>query len=179
MSVTRQEFRDAMARLGAAVTIVTTDGPAGLGGMTVSAVCSVTDDPPMLLVCLNRGSTQNRLFKDNGVLCVNSLAPGQEGLSARFAGRSADTDMAERFSHASWGLLATGAPALDGCTVSFDCRIVDVVERGTHSVIFAEVEAVRQGAASRGLIWFSRDYHPIGEDRAAMHGDHADVAKAP
>lgn len=162
MPVNRQEYRDAMARLGAAVNIVTTDGPAGLGGMTVSAVCSVTDDPPTLLVCLNRGSRQNRLFKDNGVLCVNSLAPGQEGLSARFAGRSAEADMAERFSHATWGLLATGAPALDGATVSFDCRIVEVVEHGTHSVLFAEVEAVRHGAASRALIWFSRDYHPVG-----------------
>ena len=162
MNVSRQEFRDAMARLGAAVNIVTTDGPAGLGGMTVSAVCSVTDDPPTLLVCLNRGSPQNRLFKDNGVLCVNTLAAGQEDLSSRFAGRSADADMAERFSHGSWGLLATGAPVLDGATVSFDCRVVDVVERGTHSVLFAEVAAVRQGAALRGLIWFSRDYHPIG-----------------
>lgn len=164
MTVTRQEFRDAMSRLGAAVNIVTTDGPAGLGGMTVSAVCSVTDDPPTLLVCLNRGSPQNRLFKDNGVLCVNCLAAGQEELSARFAGRSAGADMAERFSHATWGLLATGAPALDGCSVSFDCRIAEVVERGTHSVVFAEVEAVRQGAASRGLIWFSRDYHRIGAE---------------
>ncbi|MBP0466510.1 flavin reductase [Roseomonas sp. PWR1] len=161
-AVTRQEFRDAMARLGAAVNIVTTDGPAGLGGLTVSAVCSVTDDPPTLLVCLNRGSPQNRLFKDNGVLCVNSLAPGQEALSTRFAGRSAEADMVERFSHAHWGLLSTGSPVLDGATVSFDCRIAEVIERGTHSVVFAEVEAVRQGAASRGLIWFSRDYHPIG-----------------
>jgi flavin reductase len=162
MSVSRQEFRDAMARLGAAVNIVTTDGPAGLGGLTVSAVCSVTDDPPTLLVCLNRGSPQNRLFKDNGVLCVNCLAAGQEGLSVLFAGRSADADMAERFSHATWGLLATGAPVLDGGAVSFDCRIGDVVERGTHSVLFCEVEAVRQGAATRGLIWFSRDYHGVG-----------------
>ncbi|WP_198371426.1 flavin reductase [Roseomonas rosulenta] len=162
MTVTRQDFRDAMARLGAAVNIVTTDGPAGLGGLTVSAVCSVTDDPPTLLVCLNRGSPQNRLFKDNGVLCVNTLAPGQEDLSGRFAGRSAEADMAERFSHATWGILETGAPTLDGATVAFDCRIVEVVERGTHSVLFCEVEAVRQGAASRGLIWFSRDYHSIG-----------------
>lgn len=164
MTVSRQEFRDAMARLGAAVNIVTTDGPAGLGGMTVSAVCSVTDDPPTLLVCLNRGSPQNRLFKDNGVLCVNTLAPGQEELSAIFAGRSAGADMTERFAHGSWGLLATGAPTLDGATVAFDCRIAEVVERGTHSVLFAEVEAVRQGAASRGLIWFSRDYHRIGAE---------------
>jgi len=162
MTVTRQYFRDAMARLAAAVNIVTTDGPAGLGGLTVSAVCSVTDDPPTLLVCLNRGSPQNRLFKDNGVLCVNTLAPGQEALSARFAGRSAEADMVERFSHASWGIIETGAPSLDGATVAVASLIGEVVERGTHSVLFCEVEAVRQGAASRGLIWFSRDYHPIG-----------------
>lgn len=150
MTVTKQEFRDAMARLGAAVNIVTTDGPAGLGGLTVSAVCSVSDDPPTLLVCLNRGSPQNRLFKDNGVLCVNTLAPGQEALSGRFAGRSAEADMAERFSHATWGIMETGAPSLDGATVAFDCRIAEVVERGTHSVLLCEVQAVREGRRCAG-----------------------------
>ena len=55
MTVTRQDFRDAMARLGAAVNIITTGGPAGRGGFTASAVCSVTDEPPTLLVCMNRG----------------------------------------------------------------------------------------------------------------------------
>jgi len=54
MTVSREQFRDAMARLGAAVNIVTTDGTAGRAGFTASAVCSVTDDPPTLLVCLNR-----------------------------------------------------------------------------------------------------------------------------
>ena len=57
MTVTRQDFRDAMARLGAAVNIITTGGPAGRGGFTASAVCSVTDDPPTLLVCMNRNAT--------------------------------------------------------------------------------------------------------------------------
>jgi len=136
MTVSRQEFRDAMARLGAAVNIVTTDGPAGLSGMTVSAVCSVTDDPPMLLVCLNRGSPQNRLFKDNGVLCVNSLASGQEELSVRFAGRSASRHArtlqpcdlgAARHRRAGAGWLRR--------LLRLPHRRRD--ERGTHSVLFA------------------------------------------
>ena len=54
--VHRQAYREAMARFGAAVSVVTTDGPAGRYGFTASAVCSVTDDPPTLLVCMNRGS---------------------------------------------------------------------------------------------------------------------------
>ncbi len=62
MPVTRDEFRDAMARLGAAVNVVTSAGPAGRGGFTASAVCSVTDDPPSLLVCLNRSSSGNSLL---------------------------------------------------------------------------------------------------------------------
>jgi flavin reductase len=107
------------------------------------------------------------------VLCVNSLAPGQEELSGRFAGRSAEADMTERFSHASWGLLETGSPVLDGAAVSFDCRIAEVVERGTHSVIFAEVVAVRQGCSvarpdlvqprlSRDRRWVSGTAPPFG-----------------
>ena len=69
-----------MARLGAAVHVVTTAGPAGRHGFTASAVTSVTDDPPTLLVCQNRASDANPAFKANGVLCVNTLAAAQEHL---------------------------------------------------------------------------------------------------
>ena len=162
MPVDSAEFRDAMARLGAAVNVVTTDGMAGRGGFTASAVCSVTDDPPTLLVCLKRSSRANALCKANGVLCVNTLGAGQRALSDAFAGRG-DLDMPARFGLGSWGSLATGAPVLDDAVVSFDCRIVDVVEKSTHSVIFAEIEAIRAGRDGAALIWFARDYHPIGE----------------
>ena len=164
MSVTRQEFRDAMARLGAAVNVVTTAGPGGRGGLTASAVCSVTDHPPTLLVCMNRASALNPVFKANGVLCVNTLAAGHRALSEVFAGITA-ASMEQRFSAAAWAELVTGAPVLRGALVSFDCRIADIVEKGTHSVLFAEVAAIRQGppGSDSGLIYFGRDYHEIGE----------------
>lgn len=162
MTVSSQEFRDAMARLGAAVNVVTTDGAAGRAGLTASAVCSVTDDPPTLLVCLNRKSSGNALFKANGVLCVNTLASGCGALSDAFAGKGGlDTD--GRFAMATWSRLVTGAPVLDdNAVVAFDCRIAEVVEKGTHSVLFAEIEAIRQGSPGGALIWYGRGYHPVG-----------------
>lgn len=163
MPVTTPEFRDAMARLGAAVNIVTTDGPAGRAGLTVSAVCSVTDDPPTLLVCLNRASRANAIFKANGVLCVNTLAADSRDLSDAFAGRGRLPSEA-RFALGAWDRLETGAPVLaDHAVVVFDCRIADVVEKGTHSVLFAEIAAIRQGGPGGALIYYGRGYHPVGE----------------
>ena len=158
--VDRKEYRDAMTRLGAAVNVVTTDGPAGRTGFTASAVCSVTDDPPTLLVCMNRGSEHNIFFKDNGVLCVNTLTAAQQELSPVFGGQT-DVDVDGRFAGATWGALATGSPVLHGAAAAFDCRIVQVTEVGTHSVFFCEVDAIEAGPAIEGLIYFGRAYHRV------------------
>ena len=160
MLVDQAAYRDAMARLGAAVSVITTDGPAGRGGFTASAVCSVTDDPPTLLVCMNRGSSLNEAFKANQVLCVNTLTAKQEALSPLFAGQ-VEASMDERFGAAAWTVLATGSPVLAGAVVSFDCRIAQVTEVGTHSVFFCAVEAIQSGAAREGLIYFGRSYHRV------------------
>jgi flavin reductase len=95
----KQTFRDAMACVGAAVNIITTDGPAGMAGFTASAVCSVTDSPPTLLVCLNRGASVWPTFSENRTLCVNTLSAGQEPLSNLFGGK---TPMEDRFAAARW-----------------------------------------------------------------------------
>jgi flavin reductase len=164
MSVTRQEFRDAMARLGAAVNVITTAGPAGRAGFTASAVCSVTDDPPTLLVCMNRNSSSAPALKANGVLCVNTLAANQREVSVVFSGVT-KCSLEERFAVGTWSELVTGALVLEGAVVSFDCRVADMVEKGTHTVIFADVLAIRHGSRrGAGLIYFGRDYHPVGAE---------------
>jgi flavin reductase len=102
------------------------------------------------------------MAKENGVLCVNTLRAGQQELAAVFAGAT-KCSMEERFLAGSWGALATGAPVLADAVVSFDCRIADMVEKGTHSVLFAEIQAIREGApGERALIYFARDYHGVG-----------------
>lgn len=161
MEPSRQEFRDAMARLGAAVTIVTTDGPAGRVGITASAVCSVTDTPPTLLVCMNRNSSLSPAVQANGVLCVNVLAGDAQALSNLFAGFTG-ADQVTRFDEGHWASLTTGAPVLEEAVAALDCRVEEMVEKGTHSVVFAHVEAIRLGPQRPALIWFSRNYHPVG-----------------
>jgi flavin reductase len=153
-----------MSRLGAAVNIITTTGLEGDGGFTASAVCSVTDDPPTLLVCMNRNARLNQVFKENGILCVNVLAPEHEELSPVFASVG-EIPMADRFAMAAWRRLATGAPALETAAASFDCTIDQITEVGTHSVFFCGVKAIRLGTAS-GLIYHGRAYHRIDPQAA-------------
>ena len=160
MAVEKQAYREAMARLGAAVNVITTDGPGGRAGFTASAVCSVTDTPPTLLVCANRTNDSYAAFKANGVLCVNTLTHSQQELSAIFAGMT-EHAMAARFEAAVWHTLATGAPILHEDAVSFDCRITQTVEVGTHDVFFCAVEAVLLGAVHEGLIYYGRGYHRV------------------
>jgi flavin reductase len=160
MALDRYLYREAMARVGAAVHVITTDGPAGRYGFTASAVCSVTDEPPTLLVCQNRASDSNAAFKQNGVLCANTLAAAQEGLSPVFGGLT-ERDMDARFAAGTWSTLATGAPVLQQSLAAFDCRIARVIEVGTHSVLFCEVVALATSDGHDGLIYFGRRYHPV------------------
>src|SRR5438270_3584260 len=81
-------FREAMSRLGAAVHVVTTAGPGGRAGFTATAVCSVSDAPPTLLVCLNRKSQGGPTLRENMVFCVNTLGADCEALADVFAGRT-------------------------------------------------------------------------------------------
>ncbi|MDR3536728.1 MAG: flavin reductase, partial [Acetobacteraceae bacterium] len=125
-----------------------------------SAVTSVTDTPPTLLVCANRKNDSYAAMKENGVLCVNTLTPAQEALSPLFAGMT-NHKVDERFDSHIWHTLATGAPVLDQAVVVFDCRITQIVEVGTHDVFFCSVEAVRTGDAHEGLIYYGRGYHRV------------------
>ncbi|NHO31750.1 flavin reductase [Acetobacter fallax] len=147
-----------MARLGAAVTIVTTGSLDEPTGFTASAVCSVTDTPPTILVCLNRSARVRPAFTENAALCVNVLSGAQRALSDRFAGAF---DMSERFDVGHWTTLETGAPVLEEAIVALDCRISKIVEVGTHSVIFGTVEALRLGGTVGGLVYFNRAYHHL------------------
>src|SRR5271154_3277575 len=111
-------FREAMSRLGAAVHIVTTAGGAGKSGFTATAVCSVSDQPAMLLVCLNRRSNSAPVLSQNGVFCVNTLGAAEKNLANMFAGRSG-VHLEDRFGVGEWTTLKTGSPVLATAVVAF------------------------------------------------------------
>ena len=159
-SVEQKAFREAMSRLGAAVHVITTDGPSGKTGFTATAVCSVSDAPPMLLVCLNRGATSMPILRGNGVFCVNTLRAGEETIANAFARRTADTAQ-ERFTVGEWTKLSTGSPVLASAVVAFDCHIVEVKSVATHNVFIAAIEAVRLGDPGPALVYHERAYKRV------------------
>jgi len=159
-SVDQVVFREAMARLGAAVHVVTTAGAAGLSGFTATAVCSVSDIPAMLLVCLNRRSNSAPVLAQNGVFCVNTLPASEEKLADLFAGRSG-VHLQERFAQGEWLTLKTGAPVLATAVVAFDCRTIEIKVMASHNVVFGAVEAVRLGPAGPALVYHDRAYKPV------------------
>lgn len=155
LEMDQQSFRNGMSNLGAAVNVITTQGIAGQAGFTASAVCSVTDSPPTLLVCLNRSASVFETFKANRVLCVNTLATHQTTLSNVFGGK---TPMNERFAQATWSTLATQAPVLEDALVAFDCEVVQSMSVGSHDVLICEVKAMKQNQGLNALMYFNRAY---------------------
>lgn len=154
--VSRTEFRDAMARVTSPVSVVTTDGEAGRGGFTATAMCSVTDEPPTVLVCMNARSAQTELFQRNGRYCVNVLPTEHKELAALFAGAS--QNMEERYAQAEWDKLKSGLPVLRGAIVAFDCEIVDIHRVGTHNIMIGAVRDIRHRTDGSALLYYDRSY---------------------
>lgn len=164
----RTEFRNAMARVCAPVNVITTNGAAGRGGFTATAMCSVTDEPPTLLVCMNSRSAQTNLFIENGRFCVNVLTQEHKALAASFAGQQADMDA--RYGEAEWLNLPSGNQALADAIVSFDCRLSEARLVGTHNILIGEVMDIRSRRDGHALLYFDRNYVHVPTQAGSFGG---------
>lgn len=153
-------FRQAMRRVAAAVHIVTTGGPAGRGGITATAVASITLEPPMMLFCINKTSPSAARMIANGNFCINTLTAKDQPLADVFAGRTG-CDLEARFAGGTWTKLATGAPVLGSALASFDCRFLEAKEVSTHLIMIGKVEAVAIAPAGEPLLYAQRDYRAL------------------
>lgn len=158
------DFRNAMSLLTSAVNVVTTVGETGRYGFTASAVCSVTDCPPTLLVCMNRTSYSHAHFVQNRILAVNVLGAHHEANSNVFSSKMTSE---ERFKQGTWATLKTSAPVLADSLVSFDCQIEQIQEVGTHDIFICKIVAIQNTQQDQGLIYFKRAYHPVGKTTIA------------
>jgi flavin reductase (NADH) len=149
-----------MSLLSAAVNVITTDGPHGRYGMTASAVCSVTDTPPTLLICVNQKSLTHQALISNGKACVNVLPADHEELARRFAGMGG-VNLHDRFSGQTWQEGPGGQPMLEDALASLEGVVRERKEVGSHSVIFLEVHAVRQRSDGDALTYFGRSFHRL------------------
>jgi|SRR5450830_19203 len=165
----RSDFRNAMARLGAAVNIITSNGPAGRCGITATAVCSISDAPPTMLVCLNRSSAMNQVFKDNGMICINVLAAEQEARARDFAGMTG-VAMEDRFADPSWQEGHLQLPVLSQALANLQGRLIRTEEVGSHSILIVAIEKIDLPAQGRdSLIYFDRLFHRIPHQKVELN----------
>jgi flavin reductase (DIM6/NTAB) family NADH-FMN oxidoreductase RutF len=157
MTVTPQAFIRAMRQLAAGVTLITTAHDGRRAGLTATAVCSVSAEPPQLLACINRQAETHRMIARAGAFAVNVLASGQHRLAEIFAG-GGGVYGEHRFAEADWTTLTTGAPVLRPCRASFDCHVVEHVPASSHSIFIGRVVAVELHPDLDPLVYVEGDY---------------------
>lgn len=154
----KDEFLSAMSRQVSTVTVVTTDGPAGARGATVSAMTSVSADgeKPTLLICLHHDTKAASAILENGCYCVNILSQEDQHLSNIFASRTNLTG-AEKFDGQETAEMSTGSPALSKALVNFDCKLQSHERVGTHFVMIGAVQSISQNDGE-ALLYGDRNY---------------------
>lgn len=160
MSVDRGTFRDAMAQLSAHVTIVAAYAADGRPvGFTASAVCSLSLDPPLVLVCIDRRSGSHGALLAAERFSVNVLADEHEDLALRFATRGVDRFAGREFD------TGPGAPHLPGALTALVCRRHAIYPGGDHTILVGRVE---QATTCRGepLLYFDRGFCRLNLARA-------------
>ena len=150
-----QQFKLGMRTLAGAVNIITSMNAGHRYGMTATAVCSATADPPTVLVCINKLAATHDAIAKGKVFCVNVLRADDWEVSTLFSGAQTGES---RFKHGNWTRLATGSPALVDALVSFDCRVVKKLAHGTHTIFLGEVEQILIGKKGKPLLYSDGQY---------------------
>ena len=153
MSIDAAAFKKGMRHLAASVTLITTCEGKLRGGLTATAVCSVSAEPPQILVCVNKTASAHDSIGTAGFFCVNILAPDHRKIAERFAGMDGVEGDARFGDMGEWTTLTTGAPVLKGCPVSFDCTLVSEVSAGTHTIYIGQIVDIALDAAAMPLLY--------------------------
>lgn len=157
MPISPDEFRTALSRFASGVTVVTTKDALGkLYGITVSAFCSVSLEPPLVLVCIETVTGSHRALSESGIFVVNFLDRSQEVLSEKFASPSDD-----KFEDVDMSLNIDGIPVLSGCLANLECRVWQAYAGGDHTIFVGEVENLTVGDGDP-LLYFRSDYRRVG-----------------
>jgi len=156
--VSPDEFRRVLSHFATGVTIVTTRDTDGRPtGLTVSAFCSVSLDPPQVLVCVDHKSQSYPALRDRDRFAVNFLGERHEDVSRRFA-----TTRLDKFDGVPHKLSSHGVPLLEGALAQLECRTVSRHVEGDHTILVALVEEARNGAGEP-LLYFRGKYRHLAD----------------
>jgi flavin reductase (DIM6/NTAB) family NADH-FMN oxidoreductase RutF len=140
MTIEKDFFRQVAGQFATGVSVVTTCSQGILAGLTVNAFCSVSLDPPLVLVCVDLTSNTLPFIRESGIFAINILTSEQEHLSRCFA--TSTEDRYEHFCHASYHTAATGSPIIDDALAFLDTRVIAEYPGGDHVIFLGEVVAM-------------------------------------
>lgn len=177
MTIEKDFFRQVAGQFATGITVVTTQSQGILAGLTVNAFCSVSLDPPLVLVCVDLTSNTLPSIRESGIFAINILTSDQEYLSQCFA--TSTEDRYEHFCHASFHTAATGSPIIEGSLAFLDTRIVAEYPGGDHVIFLSEVVAI----GTDGQIAFANEedtlHATILESAENVDGDNTGEEKIP
>lgn len=150
--------RKIMGRFATGVTVVTTSKEGRHGGLTANAICSLSLDPPLVMVAVDKRAGSHAELLAHQCFAVNILASDQEEISQRFA-KSGPKD----FSGLKWKAAVTGAPILEGTLGYVDCRLHEVLHGGDHDIFVGEIVAGEFSEGGQPLLYFSGKYRKLAD----------------
>ena len=157
MTVDAELFKQGLRRWASGVTVVTAKSGDEQHGMTVSAFSSVSADPPLVLVCANRGSRTHKIIADGGKFTVNVLASDQRDVSGIFASSKSE---GTRFDQVAWRAGETGVPLIEGALANLECRVEESYHHGSHTIYIGYVEAAHV-ADKQPLVYYDGGYRDV------------------
>lgn len=156
MPITKEEFRHALGRFASGVTVVTTKAADGhLHGLTVSAFSSVSLNPPLILVCIQKTTGSYHAFEESKAFVVNILSDRQKDVSNHFA-----SHLEDKFAGVDYAEGIDRVPVLNDCLVNLECRLVNSYDGGDHTIFVGQIEKVH-----------SREGNPL----AYYHGNYREI----
>ncbi len=154
----REAFREAFGRFATGVAVITSAGPAGAGGMTANALCSLSLDPLLALVCFENQARTLPIVRESGRFGVNILEARQEDLAGVFASKLPESEKLDGVAHQS----RHGVPIIAGTVAWAVCTLRELIAGGDHTIAIGEVTAVGFGEGEP-LLWYGGRYHKLGD----------------
>jgi 3-hydroxy-9,10-secoandrosta-1,3,5(10)-triene-9,17-dione monooxygenase reductase component len=167
-------FREVFGRFPTGVAVVTSATPGGAGGMTANAVCSLSLDPLLVLVCFENGARTLPLVRDAGRFCVNVLTSEQEELAAIFASKLPEAEKLDGVAHR----IEHDVPVIDGSLAWAVCKLLELIAGGDHTIAIGEVTAMGLGEGEP-LLWYAGRYHAAELKPSQRRGPATPPRRAP
>jgi cob(II)yrinic acid a,c-diamide reductase len=163
-----RDFKQAMRQCAGGVALVTVGAEHGKRtGLTVTSACSLSDNPPSLIVCVNRNASAHARIRAERAFAINFLHEDHALLALTFSGQKG-IDGDDRFTFGQWTRGVTGAPVLSDAVAAFDCILAQEFETMTHSIFVGEVRCVSHSDRAAPLVYLRSSFHVPREIRGTV-----------